>query len=70
MENCNPWKCLYGGYVHLKLGQNYYPTEVTNYYLQIYVEGVGQIWYMKERFEEVSSFQYNPDQVGDRDDDI
>lgn len=66
-----PWVCQYDGYKHLKKGDICYPTSISDYYLVIHIdEQIGKIYYLKERFKEAYPFQYDPNQTGDREDDI
>lgn len=66
-----PWVCQYDGYRYVKKGDVCYPTSVSDYYLVIHIDEVDSNGcYLKERFKELPSFQYNPNQTGDTEEDI
>lgn len=65
-----PWECMVKYYSFIRKGEINYPTGITDNTIGFYIKDVGKvIWYSKKHFEELP-FQYNPDQVGDTEDDI
>jgi hypothetical protein len=64
------WECISDGYKWIKKGQKVYPTKVSGHWVIVYIdECKNLIWYLKNNFRECSD-DYDPTQVGDRDDDI
>lgn len=74
--NLPPIRCIDNGSfkkgranVRLTVGEVYYPSKEDNYsYFLCDFCGVGE-WYSKRRFE-IATFEYDPNQEGDLDDDI
>jgi hypothetical protein len=67
-EHFGRWECLVSDYIYVKKGEKVYPTNVTDRRLYVWIHA-GEIGYLKENFRECSD-DYDPTQVGDRDDDI